>query len=175
MIKFDLQPTLRSQLLELRPLRADDFSQLYLAASDPSIWRGHPASDRYQEKVFKEFFAKALASGGAFAVLDLKTQKIIGSTRYYELDPNFVVIGFTFLQCAYWGGVYNSDMKKLLLDHAFQFVSEVHFHVDETNVRSKRAMEKVGGQIIGSFKKKTSNGTERTTLVYAIVQSKSKA
>ena len=52
---FDLQPSLQGDLLELRPLRPDDFRELYAVAADPLIWEQHPSSDRYQEEVFKLF------------------------------------------------------------------------------------------------------------------------
>jgi RimJ/RimL family protein N-acetyltransferase len=69
---FDFQPILKSEILEVRPLRADDFDELYAVASDPLIWEQHPNSDRYKPDVFRKFFDEALASGGAFVVLDLK-------------------------------------------------------------------------------------------------------
>jgi hypothetical protein len=72
---FELQPHLVGDLLELRPLRPEDWKSLFAVASDPLMWEQHPAQDRYQEDVFKEFFREALASGGAFVVLDRKTQK----------------------------------------------------------------------------------------------------
>ena len=67
---FDLQPTLTSERLELRPLRAEDFEALYAVARDPLIWELHPAKTRYKRPVFKAFFAAALKSGGAFAILE---------------------------------------------------------------------------------------------------------
>ena len=69
---FDLQPHLKGELVELRPLRREDWNDLYAVASDPLIWEQHPESDRYKEEVFKIFFAEALESGGAFAVIDTK-------------------------------------------------------------------------------------------------------
>jgi RimJ/RimL family protein N-acetyltransferase len=144
---FELQPTLTGTLLELRPLRPDDFDELYAVASDPRIWEQHPASDRYKGDVFKEFFREALASGGAFAVIDRRTGRIIGSSRYFGLDEarGEVEIGWSFLARAYWGGVYNREMKALMLRHAFQYVSSVVFLVGPNNIRSQRAMEKIGG------------------------------
>lgn len=65
---FDLKPVLKGELLELRPLRPEDFPELYLVASDPLIWKQHPNKDRYKEEVFREFFREALESGGAFVV-----------------------------------------------------------------------------------------------------------
>jgi RimJ/RimL family protein N-acetyltransferase len=144
---FELQPTLTGTLLELRPLRPEDFDDLYAVASDPAIWEQHPSSDRYKEDVFKDFFREAMESGGAFAVIDRATGRMIGSSRYYGYDEqgSEIEIGWTFLACAYWGGVYNREMKELMLRHAFRFVSSVVFFVGPTNWRSQRAIEKIGG------------------------------
>lgn len=143
---FDLQPTLMGKLVELRPLRQDDFDALYAVASDPLIWEQHPASDRYQEPVFRDFFTGALASGGAFLVLDAKTGQVIGSSRFHALDEEKgdVEIGWTFLARSCWGGAYNAEMKRLMLEHAFRFVRSVYFRVGRYNVRSQRALEKIG-------------------------------
>jgi hypothetical protein len=63
-MSFDLQPTLKGGLLELRPLRPEDFDLLYGVASDPLIWEQHPVRDRWQEDVFSGLFCESLASGG---------------------------------------------------------------------------------------------------------------
>lgn len=149
---FDLQPTLVGTLLELRPLRADDFPVLYAVAADPLIWEQHPCSDRYQRPVFEEFFRDAMASGGALLALDRADGRVIGSSRYHGYDEakGEVEIGWTFLARSHWGGVYNGEMKRLMLDHAFRFVSSVIFVVGATNFRSQRAVEKIGGLRVGS-------------------------
>jgi RimJ/RimL family protein N-acetyltransferase len=148
---FDLQPHLKSELIELRPLTSEDWDDLFAVASDPLIWEQHPESDRYKEEVFKIFFREALESGGAFVVIDKQTQQIIGSTRFYGYDPekSEIEIGWTFLARKYWGGRYNAEMKRLLLDHAFKFVESVIFFVGEKNFRSQKAMEKIGASRIG--------------------------
>lgn len=152
---FELQPTLTGTLLELRPLRPEDFDDLYAVASDPAIWEQHPSSDRYKEDVFKDFFREAMESGGAFAVIDRATGRMIGSSRYYGYDEqgSEIEIGWTFLACAYWGGVYNREMKELMLRHAFRFVDSVVFLVGPQNWRSQRAMEKIGGVRIGTMRR----------------------
>jgi RimJ/RimL family protein N-acetyltransferase len=144
---FDRQPTLRGELLELRPLRPDDFDALFAVASDPLIWEQHPERDRYQESVFRAFFAEALSSGGALVATDRASGAIIGSSRYHGYDPDerVVEIGWTFLARPYWGGRYNGEMKKLMLDHAFPWVSRVVFVIGPHNRRSQRAVEKIGG------------------------------
>jgi RimJ/RimL family protein N-acetyltransferase len=146
-MSFDLQPTLEGELLQLRPLRADDWEALFAVASDPVIWEQHPAPDRYQEQVFREFFQEAIDSGGAFVVIDRKNGSVIGSSRFlgYDEERCEIEIGYTFLARAYWGGVYNREMKDLMLAHAFRFVRHVVFLVGPANWRSQKAMEKIGG------------------------------
>lgn len=149
---MDLQPVLKGDLLELRPLRPEDFDELFAVAADPLIWEQHPASDRYQEAVFREFFQEALDSRGALVVLDARSRRIIGSSRYYGYDEGRreIEIGWTFLARAYWGGRYNGELKRLMLRHAFGFVDRVVFLVGPHNVRSQRAVEKIGGRRAGS-------------------------
>ena len=149
---FDLQPTLKSEMLELRPLRADDFEQLYAVASDPLIWEQHPNSDRYKLDVFRKFFDEALESGGALIAIDRKTDQVIGSSRYhcFDLERSEIEIGWTFLARSHWGGAYNGEMKRLMLSHAFKFVDNVIFFVGANNLRSQRAVEKIGGVRVGT-------------------------
>ena len=103
---FNLQPILKGELLELRPLRVEDFHDLYAVAADPLIWEQHPIKDRYKEEVFKEFFGEALESGGAFIAIDSKNGKIIGSSRFhgYDEEKSEIEIGWTFLARSHWGG-----------------------------------------------------------------------
>lgn len=144
---FELQPHLTGELLELRPLREDDFAALFAVASDPLIWEQHPNSDRYQEEVFRAFFRDAMQSGGALLALDRKDGRVMGSSRYFGYDEanSEVEIGWSFLARSHWGGVYNGEMKRLMLGHAFRFVDSVVFLVGPMNFRSQRAVEKIGG------------------------------
>jgi RimJ/RimL family protein N-acetyltransferase len=167
---FELQPHLVGDLLEVRPLRPEDWESLFAAASDPLIWEQHPARDRYKEEVFKEFFREALESGGAFVVIDRKTQKIIGSSRYSGFEPGKreIEIGWTFLARSHWGGKYNGELKRLMLDHAFKFVESVVFLIGSTNVRSQKALEKIGGVMIKRLEKTDLHGKTVETVVYQI-------
>jgi RimJ/RimL family protein N-acetyltransferase len=71
---------------------------------------------------------------------------LIGASRYDNYDPEAseVEIGWTFLARSYWGGAYNADVKRVMLEHAFQSVETVVFLVDAQNQRSRRAVEKLG-------------------------------
>jgi RimJ/RimL family protein N-acetyltransferase len=162
---FDLQPTLIGDLLELRPLREDDYLALYAVASDPLIWAQHPNSDRYQQEVFKAFFREAIESSGALVAIDRKDGRVIGSSRYFGFDAEKgeIEIGWTFLARSHWGGPYNREMKRLMLRHASQFVKSVIFIIGPTNFRSQRAVEKIGGVRMGVVEK---DGRQR--VVYRI-------
>jgi len=144
---FDLQPTLTGILVELSPLQASDFEALYAAASDPLIWEQHPVHDRYAPDKFRAFFDDAFASGGALTARDVKTQHLIGSSRFHGFDEekSEIEIGWSFLARPYWGGAYNGDMKRLMLRHAFQYVDTVILLIHPNNMRSQRATEKIGG------------------------------
>ena len=146
-MSFDLQPNLKGELIELRPLTSDDWDDLFSVASDPLIWEQHPESDRYKEDVFKLFFREAMESGGAFVIIDKESQQIIGSTRFHGYAPekSEIEIGWTFLARSYWGGRYNRELKQLMLTHAFKFVESVVLLVGENNIRSQKATEKIGG------------------------------
>src|SRR6266550_7839364 len=171
---FDLQPHLKCELIDLRPLKPDDWKELFAVASDPFIWEQHPESDRHLEDVFKIFFSDALESRGAFVILDRMTQQIIGSTRFYGYDPekSEIEIGWTFLARKYWGGRYNRELKQLMLDHAFKFVESVVLLVGENNIRSQKATEKVGGIRDGLVKKVNGNRPPSLSIKYVIKKPK---
>jgi len=166
---FELQPHLVGELIEVRPLRPEDWEGLFRVASDPLIWEQHPANDRYQEEVFQEFFREALESGGAFVVIDRQTQEIIGSSRYFGFEPkkSEIEIGWTFLARSHWGGKYNGELKRLMLDHAFRFVESVVFLIGPTNLRSQKAVEKIGGVMIAR-REKMIRGEAVEQVVYQI-------
>lgn len=150
-MQLDLQPTLADSLVKLRPLREADFEALYSAASDPMIWEQHPARDRHLKPVFREFFEGAMASRGALVIEDLATLAVIGTSRYAGYLPaaSEVEIGWTFLVRACWGGPHNAAVKALMLAHAFGAVESVVFKVGDNNIRSQKAVLKLGAALEG--------------------------
>ena len=146
---FDFTPTLVGETISLRPLRPEDFEAVYAAAADPLIWEQHPYPLRYQREVFTTgFWDSALQSAGALVITDNISGRIIGSSRFYEWNPGTreVAIGFTFLARSHWGGATNRELKRLMLAHAFREARVVWFHVGANNLRSRKAMEKIGGR-----------------------------
>ena len=146
---FNLQPEiLENEITKLIPLEEKHFEALFQAASDPLIWEQHPSKDRYHREGFTAFFKAAIDSKGSFLILDKQTGEIMGTTRYYDYDPEklSVGIGYTFITRKYWGGPYNSSNKKLLIDYAFQHVNSILFHVGAENFRSQKAVLKLGAE-----------------------------
>lgn len=141
---------LKNDWVELIPLLPDDFEALYAVAKDPLIWEQHPNPDRYKRDVFQVYFQGALQSGGAFLIKDHSGQ-VIGCSRFCEYEPEHrrVKIGYTFFSRACWGKSYNRSAKQLMLEYAFQWVDEVIFHVGACNIRSQKAMERIGAEKIG--------------------------
>lgn len=147
--EFNLQPEiLENEITKLIPLEEKHFEALFQAASDPLIWEQHPSKDRYHREGFTAFFKAAMDSKGSFLILDKQTGEIMGTTRYYDYDPekSSVGIGYTFITRKYWGGPYNSSNKKLLIDYAFQHVNSILFHVGAENFRSQKAVLKLGAE-----------------------------
>ena len=151
----------------LRPLRAEDFDDLYAVASDPLIWEQHPDKTRSDPAGFRKFFDEAMASGGALIAIDNATGAVIGSSRFhgYDSEADEVEIGWTFLARSHWGGRYNGEMKRLMLTHAFRFVGRVVFLVGPDNIRSQRAVERIGGVRAG-MRRDAASGRE--SVVFAM-------
>ncbi|TAH20399.1 MAG: N-acetyltransferase [Cytophagales bacterium] len=173
-MNFELKVTLENDLMTLRPLQEDDFENLYSVASDPLIWEQHPAKERSEREGFKIFFKEAIASGGAFAVIDSKTGEIIGSTRFHRVKEvqNAIEIGWTFLARKYWGGAYNKSMKDLMMTYAFKFVENVLFYIHESNFRSQKAVEKLGGKRITVLENQELDPRQSTNVIYQVVRLK---
>lgn len=144
-MKIDIQPILENEQVILYPLKQDDFQSLYSVASDPKIWEQHPNKDRWKKEVFEIFFEGAMQSKGAFKITT-KNGEVIGSTRYYDYneEENSILIGYTFYATHCWGKGINHNVKQLMLDYIFQFVSKVYFHIGANNIRSQVAICRLG-------------------------------
>lgn len=165
----NLQPTLIGSTVVIRPLVEKDREGLFAVASDALIWTQHPTKDRWTRHGFDPFFDQSLASGGALAIQERSETgagRIIGSSRYFGYDPatSSIEIGWTFLARDYWGGLTNAEVKRLMLTHAHSFANRVVLIVDDANLRSRRAVEKIGGRSIGT----RADPGGRISIVYAI-------
>lgn len=164
------QPFLSGSLLQLRPLKATDFDELFAAASDPLIWEMHPDRERYRRERFELYFQSGLDSGGALAVIAQESGKIIGSSRFtgHHLPSSSIEIGYTFLTRDNWGSQANNELKRLMLNHAFQFVDRVYFVVGRGNFRSQRALAKIGARLVDDISTTPIVADRHESLVYFI-------
>jgi len=168
---FNMQPEfLENEILKLIPLEENHFEDLYKVASDPLVWEQHPNKNRYERDVFQNFFEGAIESKGAFLILDKTTNEIAGSTRFYDYEPenNSIFIGYTFYGRNFWGTGFNPQVKKIMLDYAFQFVDKVRFHIGAENYRSQKAIEKLGAEKIDEINVAYHNEPSRHNFVYEI-------
>jgi RimJ/RimL family protein N-acetyltransferase len=169
---FDRQPNLSNDLLILRPLREEDFEDLYAVASDPLIWEQHPARERSQRAGFTAFFREAMESKGTLIAIDARTQRIIGSSRYSPVKEtkDAIEIGWTFLARSHWGGIYNRAMKELMIGHAFHFVPHVLLYIHPDNHRSQQAARKIGGERITTLDGQALSTRPTASVIYHIAR-----
>lgn len=123
---------------------------MYAVACGPRVWLQHPNRDRWQKKVFENFFQGALQSKGAYRIVEKATGDTIGSTRFYDYNQSedLLLIGYTFYGVKYWGKDFNDSVKKMMLDYAFRCVWKVHFHIGADNTPSQIAIERLGAKKI---------------------------
>ena len=67
---MNFQPTLKNNLVTVRPLMEEDYWPLYTTAKDPQIWAGMPAKNRHELKPFTRFFNFLLSTGKSFCIID---------------------------------------------------------------------------------------------------------
>lgn len=170
---------LAGQRVALRPLEAGDLDSLFEVASDPEIWK-LTSVDYSVRDVFYPNFTAALedrSSGRAypFLILDRASGRIIGTTRFLEIQPadRKLEIGVTWMAPACWGSGANMECKFLLLQYCFEALHahRVQFRAKADNPRSRRALEKIGASFEGVHRKDKiePGGTPRNTAFYSIV------
>jgi len=124
-------------------------------AKDERIWEYTKTlllTDTYDaqfNKYFNDALAFCTATAQAYCICDAVTGDIIGMTRAYDLDPRVkkATIGHTWYTPAVWGQVHNKACKLLLLEYLFETLGlqRVDFRVASQNIRSQKAVMKIGG------------------------------
>jgi len=171
---FDWQPkNLKNELIQLIPLQKTDFEELYAVASDPLVWEQHPNKLRYQRDVFQNYFEGAVLSEGAFLIRDAETNEVVGSSRYYDYNEkeNSILIGYTFIGRKFWGKGHNKALKKIMLDYAFEHIDKVYFHIGAFNIRSQKAIEKIGAVKVDEFEVEYYGEDSKLNFVYLMEKS----
>jgi len=171
--------TLDGQLVQLITLNKDHFSELESLATDKRIWQYYvyDGSDGNRLRaVLNAALADMLKGVQLPFVVFLKSEKrLIGSTRFMDIQPlhRKLEIGSTWLHPDYWGSEANLECKLLLLTYCFEKAEalRVQFKTDENNIRSRKAIEKIGGKFEGILRHDMlrDNKTKRNSAYYSII------
>ncbi len=172
---------LKDKQICLVPLTESHFDDLIQLAQDKRIW-SHYAIDGSNSSLLKASLENSLAEREKgmqypFVIQWNETGKIIGSTRFLEMQPEHkkLEIGWTWLHPDYWGTNINTACKYLLFTYCFEELqaNRVQLKTDENNLRSRKAIEKIGAQFEGILRNDMirDNGTNRNSAYYSIIQS----
>lgn len=173
---------LKGQHVYLEPLQPSHIPALRALAKDERLWQHTKTlliNDCYDEQ-FDRYIQAALDprhTGGQFSFVIRRTSDdaIIGMSRYYGIEPSHkrLSIGYTWYVPEVWGGVENKECKLLLLQYAFEVLGfqRVQFEVAHQNLRSQKAVAKIGGTKEAVLRKHGlhADGTIRDTVVFSII------
>jgi RimJ/RimL family protein N-acetyltransferase len=172
---------LEGNLVKLIPLSLSHKNALLEAASDGELWNLWFTSVPSQEKI-DEYLAFAFSEQDAnralpFVIIDKKTDKIIGSTRFCNVveSNKRVEIGYTWYSKSYQRTGINTECKYLLLKYAFDNLKciAVEFRTSWYNQVSRKAILRLGAKQDGVLRNHQidANGTLRDTVVFSIIES----
>lgn len=180
MSPYNTPVTLHGKWARLEPLAREHAEDLFVAARDPDIWRYMPAPCPISVDDVLKWMNEALdlRERGLvlpFAIIDTATNKAIGSTRYLDISAHdrHVEIGWTWLAREYWRSPLNTECKYMLLKHAFETLDciRVSLKTDVRNERSQRAIERIGAQREGIWRRVVvmHDGYQRSSVFYSIL------
>lgn len=170
---------LEGQKVRLEPLSAEHFDALIEIGKVKDIWT-HLSIDGSDSNLLLQELKSAIlrrATGEEypFAIIDKLENRIIGSTRFYNIYPEHwkLEIGWTWYDPEYWATGYNTECKYLLLKYCFETLKaiRVQFQTSEYNLRSRAAIQKIGGKFEGILRKERlrPNGTVRSSAMFSII------
>lgn len=171
---------LEDHRIRLEPMTSAHIQQMRLLSSDSDVWRWYTEDltnpDDLERWMMNRLDESNQEAKMTYAVLDKETNKVIGSSSYGHIDwtEHCIEIGWTWLGKAYIGSGINKHMKFLMLRHAFETIGieRLELRTDEVNVRSRRAMEKIGAKYDGTLRshRATQGGRRRNTVIYSILK-----
>lgn len=173
--------SLNGKYVKLVPLNDIHFEELAILANDNRIWEFIPNDMSTKEKCIMTFEKAILerkkGSQFPYVIFHKSENKIIGSTRLMNIEPAHrkLEIGWTWLQPIYWASLINLECKLLLLSFCFEELNaiRVQLKTDENNVRSQKAIQKIGGKFEGVLRNDwiRDNGTYRNSVYFSIIDS----
>lgn len=180
MSAYNTPVTLEGKWARLEPLTLAHAPQLFDASQDSEIWAYMPVPTPKSVDDVRAWIQDALITQERglflpFAIIDLATNRTVGSTRYLDISApdRHVEIGWTWLGKNYWRTPINTECKYLLLKHAFETLGciRVSLKTDLRNERSQRAIERIGAQREGVWRRVVimHDGYQRSSVFYSIL------
>lgn len=174
-----LPTTLAGRLVHLKPMCQEHTLGLWEAGDNPDIWEWNidPVTSMEGMQRYVESALESQNEGKAlpFIIFENKSQKIIGSTRYGNIEPKHkrLEIGWTWLNPAWWRTPINTECKYLLLSYAFETLGciRVELKTDALNQRSRNAMLRIGAKEEGTLRRHMlgSTGRVRDSVYFSIL------
>ena len=164
----------------LLPLEKEHFQELVQISKDERIWEFY-IFDCMETERFLQFLqigldGRELGIQFPFVIYHKKTQRLIGNTRFWNINQPHrkLEIGSTWLIPEFWGTEVNLECKLLLLTHCFEVLktSRVMLRTDEKNIRSQKAIQKIGGQYEGIIRNDMirDNQTKRNSAYFGLIE-----
>jgi RimJ/RimL family protein N-acetyltransferase len=170
---------IKGRTIDLIPLEKIHFEELFKAASDKKLWELIPTDcserSRFDETYTVALLDREIGKQYPFIIYHKASKKLIGSTRLFEISANDrkLEIGGSWIIREYWGTAVNLECKYLLLKFCFEELCTVRVQLktDELNIRSRKAIEKIGGRFEGILRKDRikDNGMTRNAAYYSIL------
>lgn len=171
---------LENEMVLLKPLVKEDSQGILATGSYLEIW-SHLSTTIEKESDVQYFVDKALTAKiqkeeFPFAIVDKISGKIIGSTRFMDIDEKHqrLEIGYTWITPAFWRTAVNTNCKYLLLQYCFEVLGlqRVQLKTDHENIRSQKAIERIGAIKEGILRNHMvrKDGTTRHTVMYSITR-----
>ncbi len=172
--------TLTGETVDLVSLEEKHFPELIALAKDKRIWEFYTTdgtdTDNYSNILSAALIEREKGNQFPFAIFHKQDKKLVGSTRFLEIVPQHkkLEIGWTWLHPDYWATEVNLECKLLLLTFCFETLQtlRVQLRTDENNIRSRKAIAKIGGQFEGIFRNDMlrDNNTRRHSAYFSIIE-----
>ncbi|KOV82038.1 GNAT family N-acetyltransferase [Nocardia sp. NRRL S-836] len=166
---------MRGTHVRLEPLSLSHAEGLFEVTRDPDLWTWLLSSRPRDVEEMRRWVAAAIGSREAYAQIEVASGRVVGTTSFYEVVPEHrrLVIGYTIVGSEWHGTAINPEAKLLLLTEAFENRGAVRvgWYTDAANVRSQRAIEKLGAVRDGVLRANTTrpDGSQRDTVVYSML------
>jgi RimJ/RimL family protein N-acetyltransferase len=176
--------TLEGQYVRLEPLQTEHQEALVAAAADGELWNSVvtvvPSRETITTYLDEAFKGHAQGTELPFVIVrkagnDLKVEKIVGTTRFYQIRPadRACAIGYTWVAASAQRTPVNTEAKLLLLTHAFEYWHAVRVELitDVLNQQSRNAILRLGAKQEGILRKHLTmpNGRIRDSVCFSII------